>query len=183
MASTNDLKANAQQEDAAADIFAPAFGKTGLSLLEKVKIQAQVLVPVLRAFRAELGEERANQIASQALREWSGKLFQDIGGQLPGSPRQKWDTINEALFRQVGRDVDLEELKQAPDAWEFNITSCRYADFFRQLGEPELGALLTCEMDVDIEAVGGPGITMTRTQTIMKGANYCDFRFRMKTDG
>ena len=55
MASTNDLQANARQEDAAPDIFAPAFGKTGLSLLEKVKIQAQVLVPVLRAFRAELG--------------------------------------------------------------------------------------------------------------------------------
>ena len=183
MASTHELKANEQQEDAAPDIFASAFGKTGLSLLEKVKIQAQVLVPLLRAFRAELGEEQANRIANQALREWSEKLFLDIGDQLSGSPRQKWDAFNKALFKQVGGDVDLETLKQTPDTWEFNITSCRYADFFRQLGEPELGALLTCEMDVDIEAVGGPGITMTRTQTIMKGANYCDFRFKMKTGG
>ena len=181
MANTNDLKANEQQEDTAPDIFAPAFGKAGLSLLEKVKIQAQVLVPMLRAFRAELGEEQANRIASQALREWSAKLFLDIGDQLSGSPRQKWDAFNKALFKQVGDDVDLEVLTQAPDAWEFNITSCRYADFFQQLGEPELGALLTCEMDVDIEAVGGPGVTMTRTQTIMKGAKYCDFRFKMKT--
>ncbi len=180
MAGTDDLKATAQQEDAAMDIFAPAFGNPSLSLLEKVKLQAQVLVPVLQAFRAELGEERANQIVSEALREWSGRLFQDIGGQLPGSPRQKWDAINAALVKQVGSDVDFEVLKEAPDAWEFNVTSCRYADFFRQLGEPELGALLTCEMDVDIEAVGGPGVRMTRTQTIMKGANYCDFRFRMK---
>ena len=183
MANTSDLKATAQPEDAATDVFAPAFGKAGLSLLEKVKIQAQVLVPMLRAFRAELGEEQANRIAGQALREWSAELFQDIGDQLSGSPRQKWDAFNKALFKQVGGDVDLEMLKQTPDAWEFNITSCRYADFFRQLGEPELGALLTCEMDVDIEAVGGPEVTMTRTQTIMKGANYCDFRFKMKTGG
>ena len=183
MANTNELKANAPHEGAATDIFAPAFGKTGLSLLEKVKIQAQVLVPMLRAFRAELGEEQANRIASQALREWSEKLFHDIGDQLSGSPQQKWDAFNKALFKQVGGDVDLEVLKQTPDAWEFNITGCRYADFFRQLGEPELGALLTCEMDVDIEAVGGPGVTMTRTQTIMQGAKYCDFRFKMKTDG
>lgn len=183
MAGTDGLKTTAQPEDTTPDIFAPAFGKAGLSLLEKVKIQTQVLVPMLRAFRAELGEEQANRIASQALREWSEKLFQDIGDQLSGSPRQKWDAFNKALFKQVGGDVDLEVLKQTPDAWEFNITSCRYADFFRQLGEPELGALLTCEMDVDIEAVGGPGVTMTRTQTIMKGANYCDFRFKMKTGG
>ena len=59
-------------------------------------------MPLLRAFRAELGEERANQIASQALREWSGKLYQEIGGQLSGSPRQKWDAINEAML-ETGR--------------------------------------------------------------------------------
>ena len=179
-----DTVENEQQEDINTDVFEPAFGKTGLTLLEKVKIQAQVLVlvPVLRAFRAELGEERANQIARQALREWSAKLFQDIGDQLPGTPRQKWDAINEALFESVGNAVDLEVLKQEAETWEFNVTSCRYADFFKQLGEPGLGALLACEMDVDIEAVGGPGVTMTRTQTIMKGAKYCDFRFKMKAE-
>ncbi len=33
-----------------------------LSLLDKTRIQAQVLVPVLRALRAELGRERADAI-------------------------------------------------------------------------------------------------------------------------
>lgn len=64
---------------------------------------------------------------------------------------------------------------------EFNITGCRYADFFRQLGEPELGALLLCDADFDVAEVGSPEVTLTRTQTIMKGANYCDFRYRLKS--
>ena len=33
-----------------------------LSLLDKTRIQAQVLVPVLRALRAELGKDRADAI-------------------------------------------------------------------------------------------------------------------------
>jgi hypothetical protein len=33
-----------------------------LSLLDKTRIQAQVLVPVLRAHRAELGRERADDL-------------------------------------------------------------------------------------------------------------------------
>lgn len=33
-----------------------------LSLLDKTRIQAQVLVPVLRALRAELGREKADAI-------------------------------------------------------------------------------------------------------------------------
>jgi len=183
MAGIDEQKATLKQEEPATDVLAPAYANTNLSLLDMVKIQAQVLVPVLRAFRAELGEDRANQIVSKALREWSGNLYHDIGAQLPGRPRQKWDAITAALLKRVGSDVDFEMLKEEPDAWEFNITGCRYADFFRQLGEPELGALLTCEMDVDMKAVGGPEVKMTRTQTIMKGAKYCDFRFRMKTGG
>jgi hypothetical protein len=57
------------------------------------------------------------------------------------------------------------------------------ADFFRQLGGPELGAMLLCDVDVDIEVVGGHEVKMTRTQTIMKGARYCDFRDRLKVGG
>jgi len=164
------------------DVLDDFMGTPELSMLEKVKIQAQVLVPVLRTLRAELGTERANQLVQSALREWSAQVFQDIGGQVPGSPRQKWDALTASLMKRVTGAVDWEMLKEEPDAWEFNITRCAYAEFFRQLGEPELGALLTCEMDVDIEAVGGTEVRMTRTQTIMKGAKYCDFRYRMKKE-
>ena len=38
-----------------------------LSLLDKTRIQAQVLVPVLRALRAELGKERADAIVKASL--------------------------------------------------------------------------------------------------------------------
>jgi hypothetical protein len=50
-----------------------------LSLLDKTRIQAQVLVPVLRALRAELGREKADAIAKEALRGWSKELFAAIG--------------------------------------------------------------------------------------------------------
>ena len=49
-----------------------------ITLLEQVKIQAQVLVPVLRALRDELGRERADELVSEALRSWSRNLFEQI---------------------------------------------------------------------------------------------------------
>ena len=183
MAGADEFKGMLKSADSPTDILAPAFANTNLSLLDMVKLQAQVLVPVLKAFRAELGAARANQIASTALREWSQKLYSDIGAQLPGSPRQKWEAINAAVIPRIGSAIDIEMFKREPDAVEFNITGCRYADFFRHLGEPELGAVLLCDVDVDIEAVGGSEVKMTRTQTIMKGAKYCDFRYQLKTGG
>jgi hypothetical protein len=63
------------------------------------------------------------------------------------------------------------------EALEFDVTRCRFAEFFRALGEPELGALLICETDFDIAAAGGSEVSFSRDQTIMQGAPSCTFRF------
>jgi hypothetical protein len=152
-----------------------------VSMLDQVKMQARVLVPVLHALRTELGRERADRIVSTALREWSRKVFDEIGAQVPGSPKEKWAAMTAASMPRIGNAIDVQWLKQEPDAMEFNVTGCRYADFFRQLGEPELGAILLCESDFHVAAIGSPDVELTRTQTIMKGGAYCDFRYRMKT--
>jgi hypothetical protein len=76
--------------------------------------------------------------------------------------------------------LDYEVLKQTPDAFEVNVGECRYAKFYRELGAPELGFLLTCASDFPfVEGFGGE-VQLTRTQTIMEGADYCDFRYSLK---
>src|SRR5215468_6922891 len=104
-----------------------------ISLLDQVKIQAQVLVPILKALRAELGDARANALVATALRDWSRDMFMRIGATMPGSPQEKWAALNAASMPRIGADVDFQLLKQDPTAMEFNITGCRYADFFRAL--------------------------------------------------
>lgn len=151
-----------------------------ISLLDQVKMQAQVLVPLLQAFRKELGPERANEIAAEALRGWSRNLFHRIASETPGSPKEKWEKMTAAQLPRIGDAVDIEMLDDGPEAVSFNVTGCRYADFFRALGEPELGAVLLCETDDHLAAVGRPEVDFQRTQTIMKGGSYCDFRYKMK---
>jgi predicted ArsR family transcriptional regulator len=149
-------------------------------VFEKLKIQTQVLVPVIRAFRAVMGEAQANQILRTALREWSAQLFRDLGQQIDGSPKKKWATLNAAIAAKTADFIEYDVLRQDKDAFEVNMTTCRLAEFFKRLNEPELGALLACEADFDIAAVGNPEVELTRAQTIMKGASHCDFRYRLK---
>jgi L-2-amino-thiazoline-4-carboxylic acid hydrolase len=152
-----------------------------ITLLELAKIQAKVLVPVIRALRKELGAERANQIVADALRGWARELYGKIGREMNGSPAENFDAIVQTWMPKIGTDVDMDVVRQTPEHWDFNITGCRYADFFRQLGEPDLGALLLCEQDIHLtDVVGRPDVKLERTQTIMKGAKYCDFRWTMK---
>ena len=50
-----------------------------IPFIEQAKIQAQVLVPLLKTLQAELGEERANAIVNNAIGEFYRKLGQEWG--------------------------------------------------------------------------------------------------------
>jgi predicted ArsR family transcriptional regulator len=149
-----------------------------VSLLDKTRMQAQVLVPVLRALRAELGNDKANAIVKQALRDWSKQLFAAIGEDIEGSPRRKWATMQGALNEVSAREVEFEILRQDKEALDIDVTRCRFAEFFRALGEPELGSLLVCEADFDIVSASEGEVSLDRAQTIMQGAPSCTFRYK-----
>src|SRR3979411_1114343 len=125
-----------------------------ISRLDKTRIQAQVLVPVLRALRAELGKDKADAIVKQALRNWSRQLFAAIGDGIEGSPRRKWAAMQSVFGEVSGREVEVEMLRHDKEAMDIDVTRCRFAELFRAPGERELGALLICEADFDIASVG-----------------------------
>ena len=149
-----------------------------VSLLDKTRIQAQVLLPVLRALRAELGKDKADAIVRQALRDWSRQLFAAIGDDINGSPRRKWAAMQGALNDASAREVEFEILRHDKEALDIDVTRCRFAEFFRALGEPELGALLICDTDVDIASVGAGEVDLDRADTLMRGGPRCTFRYK-----
>jgi hypothetical protein len=51
-----------------------------VSVLQQAKIHAQVLVPLVKAMQAELGEERANAIVRKALRDLYRRYAKNSGG-------------------------------------------------------------------------------------------------------
>jgi predicted ArsR family transcriptional regulator len=149
-----------------------------LSFLDKTRIQAQVLVPVMRALRAELGKDRADAIVKQALRDWSKQMFDAIGAGIEATPRRKWSAMQGHMNDVSGPSVEFEPQRKDKEVLEFDVTRCQFAEFFRALDEPELGALLACQTDFDIAAASGDEVTLERNQTIMQGAASCTFRYR-----
>src|SRR5262245_45372923 len=104
-----------------------------LSLLDKTRIQAQVLVPVLQALRLELGKPTADAIVKRALRGWSQQLFAAIGDGIEGSSRRKWAAMHTALAEKTERDATVQMRRHDKEVLEFDVTQCRFAEFFRAL--------------------------------------------------
>jgi len=151
---------------------------TRYSFIEQTKIQAQVVVPLIKAFQAELGEERANQIVRNALGDWIRKAAEQMAAATPGNAIDK--IAGAVPYFAAGDAIDVEVTKKTDDAFEFNVTGCRYAKFYKELGVPELGFLLLCGLDYPMTEGFGPDLEFKRTQTIMQGADHCDFRYALK---
>jgi len=150
-------------------------------LIEQVKIQAQVLVPLVRTLQAELGEERANALVRKSL----GALYRQFGeAWWRAQGASKFDEKLGTAFDRfaAGDALDYEVVKKTPDAFEVNVTGCRYARFYEEIGAPELGFLLVCGGDFSFAEGFGGSVQLTRTQTIMQGADHCDFRYKLKQE-
>ena len=143
-----------------------------LTLLERTKIQAEVLVPLIRAMEAEIGREQAHRLVRQALGE---QLRESIRSATP--PGGSRDAVEWLLrISEAGDALDLDRLDGPADEVNVNVTRCAYAECFDQLDEPELGFLLVCSLDYDM--ADGAGVILERSQTIMQGSDHCDFRFK-----
>jgi predicted ArsR family transcriptional regulator len=166
-------ESNAQPASVSADTSLDAIG-----VLKRREIEARILRPVLDALGREFGRERVLEIARHAIAEVARQhgegLKSDIGG------NSFADFVKLLPRWQQDGGIELNILAQSEDELSFDVVHCRFAEMYRALGVPELGALLSCNRDGSMMSGFNPEVEMTRTQTIMQGGTHCDFRFRRK---
>ena len=147
-----------------------------LPLLQQREIEATVIAPLVRAFAAEVGNDRAKAILAtvigQLAREAGCAAAAALGGNGLSHLKQAVETW------KAGGALELDVLRDDAEAFEFNVTRCRYAEMYHRLGLAELGPILSCSRDGRMIEGFNSGIGFTRTQTIMEGATHCDFRYR-----
>ena len=140
-------------------------------VLDAVRIQSRVVIPIVKALEKEIGQERAHRIVGEAITGAYVEHRERRGYEVNSHPRTELDS---------GMDfpVEREVVSDSETDYGHNITGCQFADFFRFIGEPEIGALMTCGVDFAAEALIRPDWDFKRTQTRMQGASHCDFRWR-----
>jgi hypothetical protein len=147
-----------------------------LPYLERVKIQSEILLPLFRRLRAELGSERANALLRAAVREYAESLGRSTAG-VAGTSLDRLRSLLPAFT--AGNALGIEPIANDARALALDVRRCEYANYFHALGEPEFGAMLTCELDPPMTAAVGDDLALVRTQTVMGGASHCDFRWTL----
>ncbi len=169
--SDNALKtpANAPEASLEADTLNERVG-----VLTRREIEARILKPFVAALGERFGDDEVRMILEGVVKEAAAASGRAMHG--GDSSLEAFAAAWEPWFR--GGALEIEELERTAERWSFNVKRCRYAELYRSLGMAQLGAVLSCNRDAALIEGFSSDVTLARSQTLMEGATYCDFRYR-----
>lgn len=153
----------------------------GLSMLEKRRIEAEMLGHVYAVLKEQIGVEGAQKAIGEAVRRSSIEQARRFAQAEPAGT--SLDSFVEATKLWEKDDALRIAVKERTEtAYVFDVVRCRYSEMYREMGLGEIGHLLSCQRDGTFCQGYDPRLKFTRTQTIMQGAPHCDFRYDFLTD-
>lgn len=145
---------------------------TPLTNLERMRIQMEYVVPLIRDLQRLLGPDVVNEALARRTEQ---------AAEASAAPGSKADfsrmEAGTAHFA-AGGALDYEILDADDDRFDLNVTACGYAAMMDELEARDLGPLLICNLD--FPAAARLGMELDRSQTRMEGATHCDFRYRRR---
>jgi phosphohistidine phosphatase SixA/predicted ArsR family transcriptional regulator len=146
-----------------------------IGVLTRREIEARLMAPLLEALSAEFDRRRVMEIVRQTVVRIARQQGEQIASAMGSNSLEHFAASMEDWKKNDAMQIEV--LEQTAERFSFNVHRCRYAEMYRQLGIPQLGELLSCNRDFSLIEGFNPKVHLTRTQTIMQGAAFCDFRF------
>ncbi len=150
-----------------------------ISILEQRQIEAAFAKGIFEEMAAAIGPEQARAILARAVVKLAREAGAEMAAEAPDGPGlAHFAAIQERWTR--GGALEVEVLRADAEAFEFNVTRCRYAEMYRAMGLAGLGAVLSCNRDGEFCTGYDHRLKLARSQTIMGGAPHSDVRDRVE---
>ncbi|MGI9536182.1 MAG: L-2-amino-thiazoline-4-carboxylic acid hydrolase [Desulfocapsaceae bacterium] len=151
-----------------------------MNRIEKRAIEALAIAPLLREVSEKLGKEETLAIVRNINQEEAFQRGCEMAKDLGENGIEV--LIKDVATWGVGGSWEMEVLEQTSQTYFFNVLRCPYYEKYRQLGLEEFGVELSCCRDEPFARGLNPHLKLVRTQTIMEGADSCDFKYYLATD-
>jgi hypothetical protein len=156
-------------------------GVERLSRIERRAIEALAVAPVIKAVAEKIGWNDAVSILTKVNQQEAFRRGKDTAAKMGQNGIEE-------LVREVdgwgrGGIWEMDVLEQTQTTFFFNVTRCPYAEKYCELGLDELGVAFSCCRDEPFARGFNPALRLERKNTIMEGAELCDFRYHLGNPG
>jgi fumarate reductase iron-sulfur subunit len=150
-----------------------------ISNIERREIQSPLIACLLVGFINEIGLDRTMEIASAVIKNDATSVGKKMAEKYGGNTIEVLHRIVSEIWAE-GNALEFSILEETERKLGFNVTRCRYVELYERLGIKEFGFCLSCNRDASLISGFNPRMQLFRSQTIMQGAEFCDFRIVME---
>ena len=150
--------------------------RSALSLVRQRAIEAEIASALIDGFAEKIGKNAAMEIAGRVIR----RLAAESGRRLAAEHGSNTLADLAVLINEIwcaDDALEIEILRQTDTQLHFNVIRCGYADQYTKMGLKAFGFCFSCNRDGAFCNGFNPDIRLKRTQTLMEGAPFCDFRY------
>ncbi|HIF71506.1 MAG TPA: hypothetical protein EYQ61_02940 [Dehalococcoidia bacterium] len=155
-----------------------AFDPSQMDVLDRRKVEAMILGPMLRAFQKEIGAEKTNEIARNVITDLAREQGSQFASGIGSNGLEDYASNKDAWRRHGALEVEIIESNDSK--YSFDVIRCKYAEMYNELGFGDLGGIFSCTRDFEFATGFNSKVKLERTQTIMQGASHCDFRYMLE---
>lgn len=150
-----------------------------LGILARRKIEAEIIKPIYDILVRELGKARAQEMIGEAIEQAAVRAGQEFAAKESQKANLRSFVELQYLWEKDNA-LDVRVIDSDDQQYNYDVTRCRYAEMYHEMGLGEIGHLLSCARDDKFIVGYAPDVELTRTTTIMSGERRCDFRYRVK---
>jgi len=130
-------------------------------------------IPTMKALGEELGRDKlidmlkraSSRAAEQGVKEWAKKVPNRDLASFTAEMRKPSPLYQHALTFEIVEDK--------PTAFETHVTECLWAKTFRDADAADIGYAYCCYPDAAAAMAFNPKFRVTRSKTLMEGADRC----------
>ena len=149
-----------------------------IPILTRRRLQAEVIKPIYEEMVKAVGDAQARSILDGAIRKVAIAEGAQLASEAPDGATSMRSFIDLFSLWTHGGALEVEVHEATDERFEFDVTRCRYAETYHELGLGHIGQLLSCNRDGCFCEGYDANIKLERRETIMAGDARCTFRYR-----
>ena len=134
----------------------------------------QNLIPVIRAVSNEIGKEQTIKMLKAVSIEEMRKLAE---GFKQSMPKHDFEAFKDLMQSQIGPTNTITLIESTDKVQHYKISECLWAKTFKAANAAEFGFAQQCWGSQIFPETINPKIKLIRKQTLMQGADYCDYKY------
>ena len=150
-----------------------------IGVLNRRETEARILLPFLEKLFESFDRQVVLTILANTVKELARKQGKDLSCDYGNDIEAFIETLE--FWKQDGA-LEIDVLEKSDTKLNFNVTRCKYAEFYKAMGMEDLGTILSCNRDFAMIEGFNEKAKLKREKTILSGSSCCTFRYEFGGD-